>query len=235
MSGSTLPRRSLPAPIPSHPTDPAARRSASPDGIGRPPRRAVLVGALALSLAACSGGGETGSSASSDGGSDAGADSTGGTSGAGAALSIADPWAKAADDGMTAAFGTVRNDGDQAVTIIGARTDAAQEVQLHETADDGSGGMSMQEKEGGFELAAGATLELTPGGEHLMLMGLTAPLQPGDALDITLELADGTEVPFTATVKDYAGAQEDYAPGEGEESGHDGAQHDGASDAGGRS
>src|SRR5699024_8278287 len=104
---------------------------------------------------------------------------------------------------------------------------------------DGSGGMSMQEKEGGFPLPAGEELVLEPGGNHLMLMELSAPLLPGDQVEVTLEFEDGTEHPLTATVKDFAGAQEHYEPegsagsaasdGGGEHEAHE-HDHDGADD-----
>ena len=113
---------------------------------------------------------------------------------------------------MTSAFGTLTNDTDRDLVLIGARTEASAHVELHETTDDGSGGMSMQEKEGGFPLAAGEQLVLEPGGHHLMLMDLTAPLLPGDEVELILEFEDGTEHPLTATVKDFAGAQEHYEP-----------------------
>src|SRR5699024_11815360 len=100
---------------------------------------------------------------------------------------------KAGEEGMTSAFGTLTNDTDRDLLLIGARTEASAHVELHETTDDGSGGMSMQEKEGGFPLAAGEQLVLEPGGHHLMLMDLTAPLLPGDEVELILEFEDGTE------------------------------------------
>src|SRR5699024_9908013 len=155
------------------------------------------------------------------------------------ALTVSDPWVKAGEEGMTSAFGTLTNDTDRDLVLIGARTEASAHVELHETPDDGSGGMSMQEKEGGFRRAAGEQLVLAPGGHHRMLMGLTAPLRPGGEVELILEFADGTEHPLTATVKDFAGAQEHYAPedsagsaasdGGGEHEAHE-HDHDGADD-----
>lgn len=173
-------------------------------------RRAALLGALALPLAACSAGGSddggaTGSSAS-DGAVDA-VDTT--------ALSLADAWVKAAESGMSGLFGTLTNASSSAVTLVGAASSAAGMVQLHETDADGSGGMSMKEKEGGFAIPAGGELRLEPGGDHIMLMDLTAPLLAGDAVEVTLQFAGGAELPITATVKDFAGAQENYSPSDG--------------------
>lgn len=173
----------------------------------RLPRRAALVGMLALPLAACAGGSDedTADTTASDGGAATGQ------------VTVTDPWVKAAEEGMTAAFGTVVNGTDTDLTLNGVQTEASPEVQLHETSSDGSGGMSMSEKEGGFPLPAGGELVLEPGGNHLMFMSLVEPLEPGAEVELTLLFEDGTEVPVTATVKDYAGAEENYSSEETEE------------------
>ncbi|WP_270408690.1 copper chaperone PCu(A)C [Brachybacterium paraconglomeratum] len=184
--------------------------------LARPTRRAALAAALLLPLAACS-------SDPSDSSGTGGASDGSGTSAEG--LTLVDPWVKAAEEGMTSAFGTLTNDTGRDLQLISASTPSAGMVELHETMGDGSGGMSMQEKEGGFPVPDGGELVLEPGGNHLMLMDLAAPLQPGDEVELTLQCEDGTELVVTATVKDFAGAQEHYEP--------EGSAGSGASDGGG--
>lgn len=197
----------------------------------RPTRRAALAAALLLPLATCSSdpsdGSETGGAASDGGGTSA------------EGLTLVDPWVKAAEEGMTSAFGTLTNATGRALQLISASTPSAGMVELHETTGDGSGGMSMQEKEGGFPVPDGGELVLEPGGDHLMLMDLAAPLRPGDEVELTLQCEDGTELVVTATVKDFAGAQEHYEPEGSAGSGgsDDGGEHDadGHGDHGGHS
>ncbi|MFG1922567.1 copper chaperone PCu(A)C [Cryptosporangium sp. NPDC048952] len=125
-------------------------------------------------------------------------------------ISITDPWFKAADKGMTAAFGTLVNNTDKPLTIVSATSDVST-MELHEmTMKDGK--MVMQPKEGGFVLPAKGKHELSPGGDHLMFMELKSPVQAGDEVTFTLKLADGSTVPFTAVAKPYSGAEESYAP-----------------------
>ncbi|MGP9682469.1 MULTISPECIES: copper chaperone PCu(A)C [unclassified Brachybacterium] len=181
------------------------------------PRRAALVSLLVLPLAACGAGADDGSGASDEAASDGGGATDGAAGPGSGTISVTDPWVKAADDGMTAAFGTITNSTDADLVLTAVTTPATDMVQLHETTSDGSGGMSMQEKEGGFPLPAGEDLVLEPGGDHIMLMDLPEPLQPGDTLELTLVFSEGTEQAFTATVKDFTGAQEHYAPGEDDE------------------
>ncbi|MGV9214189.1 copper chaperone PCu(A)C [Micromonospora sp. RB23] len=129
-------------------------------------------------------------------------------------VTIRDPWVKAADKGMTAAFGTLVNDGDTDVTLTSAATSASP-MELHEmTMKDGK--MVMQQKQGGIVIKARSSHALEPGGDHLMLMNLTKPVRAGDELTVTLTFADGRTQQFTAVAKPFTGAQESYAPGHGE-------------------
>ncbi|WP_328382201.1 copper chaperone PCu(A)C [Micromonospora zamorensis] len=129
-------------------------------------------------------------------------------------IGIRDPWVKAADKGMTAAFGTLVNDGDSDVTLTSATTSVSS-MELHEMAMK-DGRMVMRQKQGGIVIKAKGTHALEPGGDHLMLMSLTKPVQAGDELTFTLTFADGRTQQFRAVAKPFTGAQESYAPGHGE-------------------
>ncbi|MGW0433389.1 copper chaperone PCu(A)C [Micromonospora sp. NPDC003197] len=136
---------------------------------------------------------------------------TASTSAATSGVTVRDPWAKAADTGMTAVFGTLVNNGPADITITGA-TSPLSPIELHEMAME-SGKMVMRQKTGGLTIKAKSSHPLEPGGDHLMLMKLAKPVQAGDEVTITLTLADGGSIPFTAVAKPFAGAQESYAPG----------------------
>lgn len=139
---------------------------------------------------------------------------------AGDSVTIDDAWIKATDDDMSAAFGTLTNDSGQAVTVVSAATDAAGMVELHETVENEAGEMIMREIEGGFSIPAEGELTLEPGADHIMLMALTGPLVAGDEVTVTLTFSDDSTYAFTAPVKDYSGANENY---EGDD--HEGMDH----------
>lgn len=138
------------------------------------------------------------------------------------AVTIENAWVKAADEGMSAAFGEFVNDSDADVTITAGTTAASDMLELHETTDDGTGQMVMREVEGGFTIPAHGSFTLEPGGNHLMLMGLTGPLQAGDEVTITVTFSDDSSYEFAAPVKDFTGANEEYDHG-----GSDDAEHEG--------
>lgn len=134
------------------------------------------------------------------------------TSSAAAAVVLDDGWAKAAPAGaMTAVFGTLRNTSARPVTVTGGASPVAARVELHETVRNDAGAMQMQPKQGGLTIPAGGTHLLEPGGDHLMLLGLTASLENGTTTAVTLSTSDG-EVVLTVPVRSFAGAEESYVP-----------------------
>jgi copper(I)-binding protein len=140
---------------------------------------------------------------------------------AGDSVTIEDGWVKSADEGMSAAFGTLVNDSDQEVTVLSAESSAATMLELHETVENEAGEMVMREIEGGFVIPAGGSIELAPGADHLMFMDLTAPLKAGDTVSVTLTFSDDSTYEFEAPVKDYSGANENYEDGDE----HEGMDH----------
>lgn len=127
------------------------------------------------------------------------------------AITIADAWAKATspdaslEEAMSGVFGTLENTGTTDLTITGLSSDAADMVELHEVVDG-----QMRKIEGDVTIAAGKSLLLEPGANHIMLMDLKSELLPGDEVPITLTFSDGSTLKFVALVKDTSGANESY-------------------------
>ena len=103
-------------------------------------------------------------------------------------ISVEDAYARASSPiaKSGAAFMVINNSGDEADRLIGVRTDIARKAELHTHIDDGNGNMSMRKVEGGFVVPANGTHVLKRGGDHVMMMGLTGPLNHGDILRMTL-------------------------------------------------
>lgn len=129
---------------------------------------------------------------------------------AGDDLRIDDAWVKAADDGMSAAFGVLVNEGEEDVTVTSVTSAASPMIELHETVENEAGEMVMREIAGGFVVPAGGSLALEPGGNHIMMMDLSEPLEAGGEVAFTVTLSDDSTFEFAAPVKDYSGANENY-------------------------
>ncbi|MFE3451647.1 copper chaperone PCu(A)C [Nonomuraea sp. NPDC059194] len=143
---------------------------------------------------------------------DPAADPSAAPSANGAPLTITDPWIKTTKKGMTAAFGTLVNTSGKPVTVVAGSSPLSPKVELHEVVES-KGKMVMQPKKGGFVIPANGSHELKPGGDHIMLMGVTEEVKPGAEVSFTLDLEGGGTFVFTAMGKDFAGAKEDYQPG----------------------
>jgi periplasmic copper chaperone A len=127
-----------------------------------------------------------------------------------ASVSFSDEWANSAETGMASVFGTLTNVGDHDARIVSATSPAAGVVEIHEVAPDATGAKTMRPKAGGVVVPAGGTHDLAPGGDHLMLMDLKEPLHPGADVSLTVVFEDGSTLPVTAQVRDFAGGHEHY-------------------------
>ena len=107
-------------------------------------------------------------------------------------LEVTQPWARATPKGAStgAAYMTITNSGNKAERVSCASSPAAAKCQIHEMAMS-DGVMKMRPVEGGLEIKPGQTMTLKPGGYHMMLEGLKAPLKAGDKLEATLTSSDG--------------------------------------------
>lgn len=83
-------------------------------------------------------------------------------------------------------------------TLLAAASPAAGEVQIH-TSEAVDGVMRMRPL-ADVELPAGETVRFEPGGKHFMLMNLPAPLEAGDELSLTLQLASAGALEVTVPV-----------------------------------
>ncbi len=102
-----------------------------------------------------------------------------------------DAWARATAPGATtgAIYGEIHNTGDQAIVLKNVVFDLAGHVMVHRTVErDGM----MRMVHSSVELAPGESVTLEPGGLHIMLMGLGAPLERGCRYDVTLQWDDSS-------------------------------------------
>lgn len=95
-----------------------------------------------------------------------------------------------------AVFMSIYNHNDYDDVLIGAESDIAERLELHTHIQDSNGMMRMTEIEGGIPLGADETVVLDRGGLHVMLLGLTRPLEQGDTFTLRLifETSDPVEI-----------------------------------------
>ncbi|WP_034387249.1 copper chaperone PCu(A)C [Deinococcus sp. YIM 77859] len=100
----------------------------------------------------------------------------------------------------TSALMTLRNSGKAPVVLTGASAAVAGHVMLMTTRKDAQGRLGMQAVRT-LTVPAGGTLNLTQGGDHLMLMDLKRPLKVGETLRLKLTAKDGRTLNVNAVVR----------------------------------
>ncbi len=115
-------------------------------------------------------------------------------------VTVVDPYVRAVPPGApaTAAFMGLQADKGN-VALVKASSDVARSVELHTHIHD-NGVMRMRPVDK-IELKKGETVTLQPGGLHVMLIGLTRPVKPGDSVEIELSFSDGTKQQISAPVR----------------------------------
>lgn len=103
----------------------------------------------------------------------------------------------------TAAYVTLTNPTDSDIVLVSAASPAAGHVMLmrtETTAADGASSSGMVETPS-LTVPAGGELVLASGGDHLMLMDLTGPLEEGQTVDLTVVADDGRTLDLSAEVR----------------------------------
>ena len=121
--------------------------------------------------------------------------------GAEPSIHIVDAWARATPPGVEngAVYCKIQNHGG-ADRLVGARSSAARTVEIH--ASVAQNGVVEIRRIDALPLDTGAAVELTPGGTHVMLVGLAAPLVAGAKIELTLVFATAGMVTVEVPVVD---------------------------------
>lgn len=158
-------------------------------------RTGLVAAAVAVAISACG---------SSETGGEPAPGASGAAPEAGVAVTGVRVLAPAASD-RSSFYATIRNDGDVPDTLLGLESTLVADASLHEmTMRDGMMGMSALEW---IAVPAASSVELSPGGLHGMLEGLSESWEVGDSIPVTLRFAKAGPLTVWATVRDPADAR----------------------------
>ena len=117
-------------------------------------------------------------------------------------LMISDIDIRATAPGMSATAGylSITNHAMKADRLIGVKADFAEKSMIHEMTNV-DGVAKMRHVMGGLEIPAHGSVDLEPGGLHLMFMGLKDTLAAGKMLSVTLIFEQAGEQKLHAMVK----------------------------------
>ncbi|MGC8904665.1 copper chaperone PCu(A)C [Thermus sp.] len=103
----------------------------------------------------------------------------------------------------TTAYLTVENRGKVPLRLVGAETPVARRVSLHRDYREDRGGQVVlgMRPLPYVEIPPKTRVAFRPGGYHLMLEGLKAPLKAGEKVELTLRFQDGTQIKVSLPVE----------------------------------
>jgi periplasmic copper chaperone A len=116
------------------------------------------------------------------------------------ALVVQNAWVRAIPgSAVAAAYMTLHNPGNTPVTVSGVRSSLAADAMIHVSKVEH--GESTMRPAGPLTLLPRTSVQLTPGGTHVMLMRLAHPLAVGEQVPLELLLAGGGSVTVSARVR----------------------------------
>ena len=116
-------------------------------------------------------------------------------------LTIAAAYTRQPPDGARVAGGFLKitNSGKESDRLVGGSTPFAKSLEVHEMAVV-DGVMKMRELAKGIEIKPGETVELKPGGLHVMFMNITQRPKTGETVKVTLKFEKAGEVTIDMSV-----------------------------------
>ena len=115
-------------------------------------------------------------------------------------VTVVEPYVRLAPPNApaTAAFMVIKNAGDKDVKVVKADNPASKATELHTHLNE-NGVMKMRPV-AAIEIKSKGEATLKPGGLHVMLINLNAPMKEGDVVPITLTFDDGSSKKVDAKV-----------------------------------
>jgi copper(I)-binding protein len=131
-------------------------------------------------------------------------------------LHIGHPWSRPTPKGVNIAGGylTITNKGKVADRLIGGGSPAASQTELHEMANV-DGVTKTRVLANGLEIKPGATVELKPGANRILLLGLKEPFELGQKVNGTLVFEKAGSVGIVYNIEEKAEASNGPAQGGG--------------------
>ena len=116
-------------------------------------------------------------------------------------IKVENAWARETVAGQTgtAAYMTIENSGKGDDRLLSISAEPPVMAMIHQTSNEG-GVSKMRPIDDGLPIAGGQSVELAPGGTHVMIMGLGTALKPGETLKLKLKFERSGEKSVDAAV-----------------------------------
>ncbi len=128
---------------------------------------------------------------------------------ASAQIKVENAWVRATVPGQQATGAFMKITSTEPVKLISVATPAANINEIHETKME-NGIMRMRAHLEGLDIPAKKTVELKPGGHHLMMMDLTQTIKTGGVVTLELQFVDAKGRKDTVSVNAKTSFKDPY-------------------------
>lgn len=119
-------------------------------------------------------------------------------------IEVTNAWARPTrGDAPGAVYVSIENKGDGDDRLVSVMTDEAAMAMIHQT--ELSNGVARMRMAGEINVPAGEHIEMVPGGTHIMLEGLRAPLRTGSSFQMVLKFRESGDEKVTVKVAEPEG------------------------------
>lgn len=114
-------------------------------------------------------------------------------------IKLSDAWARPTrGDAPGSVYVVIENKGEGSDRLVGAFTDHAAMAMVHQ--NEITNGVARMRMAGDINIPANDRIEMVPGGTHIMLEGLRAPLKTGDRFNLVLKFRQSGDKTVKVTV-----------------------------------
>ena len=114
-------------------------------------------------------------------------------------IKLGNAWARpTAGQAPGAVYVSIANDGPGEDRLVSALTDHAAMAMVHQ--NELVNGVARMRMAGEIRIPAGDQIDMVPGGTHIMLEGLRAPLKAGDEFELVLQFKEAGDRKVTVKV-----------------------------------
>jgi copper(I)-binding protein len=126
----------------------------------------------------------------------------------GGEIEVHDYWLRSAAQGKNSAmYMMIQNRSRESDELVGASSDIAKAVELHETMINSNGTMQMSPVSS-VPLEPDSEAVFEPGGLHIMFIGLKQELKVGDKVEVTLQFKNHENIVLSVPVQEGGGGMD---------------------------
>jgi len=120
-------------------------------------------------------------------------------------ITVREAWIRPTAQGENGAvYFVLQNDSSEQDELIDVSSDLADSVEIHESSMAAGTGVMQMDQVSSVALDAGSEVTFSPGGLHVMLVGIKNVLKVGDVVALTLHFRNHADIPVSVSVAEFA-------------------------------